>query len=102
MILPCTIKDGEAAALWSPNGTREVLIGPKVVFAPLKQLEFLRRCIARDSEYLAIRQVDGTTEHLPGPCECWFDPLLHSEISVQQATELDAHECIVIYTKQEE
>lgn len=102
MILPCTIKDGEAAALWSPKGTRQVLIGPKVVFAPLKQLQFLRRYLARDTEYLVVRCVDGTTEHLPGPCEQWFDPLLHCEMSVESAIELDAHECIIVYTKDEE
>ena len=53
--------------------------------------------MARDSEYLVVQFVDGTTEHLPGPCEHWLDPLVHSEITVRPAVNLDAHQAVVVY-----
>jgi regulator of protease activity HflC (stomatin/prohibitin superfamily) len=45
--------------------------------------------------------VDGTSQHLAGPCEQWLDPLLHDKISVRPAVNLDAHEAIVIYRETE-
>ena len=50
MIIPHTIKDGEAVALWNPGGTREIIQGPKVIFAPFKKIQPLRRIVARDGE----------------------------------------------------
>lgn len=97
MIIPFTLKQGEAAVLWRPNGTRRFVEGPKVIFAPFDELEMLRRFVARDGEYLAIQFVDGTTEHLAGPCERWLDPLLHETISIRPAVNLDAHEAVVVY-----
>lgn len=31
MILPTTIKDGQAVAIWNTNGTRRIVKGPKVL-----------------------------------------------------------------------
>jgi hypothetical protein len=97
MILPVTINDGEAAILWSRKGTRRIVHGPNVVFAPLERLDMQHRFVARDGEFLVVRFQDGTTEHLPGPCEQWFDPLLHGTIEVKPAVNLDAHQAVVIY-----
>jgi regulator of protease activity HflC (stomatin/prohibitin superfamily) len=97
MIIPFTIRDGEAVALWSPGGSRSIVHGPKVVFAPFKKVEPLHRIVARDGEYLEVLFRDGRTEHKAGPCELWSDPLLHSSVEVRTAIDLDAHQAVVIY-----
>ena len=97
MITPFTIKEGEAVALWNPNGTRDIVHGPKVMFAPFKRVEHLRRHVAREGEYLRVLSRDGQTEHIAGPCEFWPDPLLHSQVVVMPAIELDAHQAVVVY-----
>lgn len=101
MILPTTIKDGEAAALWKPNGTRRIVKGPEVLFTPFEKVEYLQRFLARDGEYLIVAKHDGTTEHLAGPTEIWRDPLVHQTITVEPALNLDANEAIVIYREQD-
>ncbi|MBK1828194.1 hypothetical protein [Haloferula rosea] len=102
MILPRTIRDGEAAILWSPKGTRRIITGPSVIFAPFERMEMLPRRVARDGEFLVVHHADGTTEHIPGPCERWFDPLLHSRMDVERAIDLDSHEAVVIYREGKE
>ena len=97
MIIPFTIRDGEAVALWSPDGNRRIVLGPKVVFAPFKKVEPLHRVVARDSEYLKVLFCDGRTEHRAGPCELWIDPLLHNSVDVRPAINLDAHQAVVVY-----
>lgn len=101
MILPTTIKDGQAAALWKPNGTRRIVKGPKVLYAPFEKIQMLTRYLARDGEYLIVAKHDGTTEHLAGPTELWHDPLVHQTITVKKALTLDANEAIVIYREHE-
>lgn len=96
-ILPKTIRDGQAAALWHRNGTRRIVEGPKVLFALNERIELLIRFVARDGEYLAIAHHDGTTTHLVGPADRWLDPLLHQSIAVKKAINLDANQAIVIY-----
>jgi hypothetical protein len=101
MIFPKTIQDGEAVIRWNTNGTRDLITGPKTIFAPLARIQPLPRFNAAEGEYLVITFRDGHTEHLPGPSHLWFDPLLHQEITTHTATHLDAHEAIVIYTETE-
>ena len=101
MILPTTIKAGQAAALWHRNGTRRIVEGPKVLFAFNERLEYLPRFLARDGEYLIVANHNGTTEHLPGPTEIWMDPLLHETICVEKAINLDANQAVVIYREAE-
>lgn len=101
MIIPFTIRDGEAVALWSPAGTRHIAHGPRVVFAPFKKVEPLSRVVARDGEYLEVLFRDGRTEHRAGPCELWVDPLLHSSVDVRPAIDLDAHQAVVVYRETE-
>lgn len=100
MIFPTTIKDGQAVVLWKPNGTRRIIKGPRVLFAPFEKLEPLQRFVARDGEYLVVAHHDGTTEHLAGPVELWRDPLVHQDIRVENALPLDANEAIVIYREE--
>ena len=101
MIFPKTIQDGEAVIRWNPNGTRDLITGPKTIFAPFARVQPLARFNAAEGEYLVITFRDGHTEHRAGPCHLWFDPLLHANILTKKATHLDAHEAIVIYTENE-
>ena len=101
MIFPKTIPDGQAVIRWNPNGTRDIIAGPKTIFAPFARIEPLHRINAAEAEYLVITFRDGHTEHLPGPCDIWFDPLLHQTVVPKEATHLDAHEAIVIYNELE-
>ncbi|MGJ8656636.1 MAG: hypothetical protein ACSHX6_09290 [Akkermansiaceae bacterium] len=99
MILTKTIQDGQAAIRWNPNGTRDIIIGPKTIFAPFTKLQPLKRINAAEDQYLEITFLDGHTEHLPGPCVQWIDPLIHQQILTKPVTHLDAHEAIVIYNE---
>ena len=99
MIFPKTIQDGEAVIRWNPNGTRDIIAGPTTIFAPFARIEPLQRRNAAEGQYLVITYRDGHTEHLPGPCNLWFDPLLHLTIDLREATHLDAHQAIVIYNE---
>lgn len=97
MLLPKIIQDGNAVIAWKRNGTREIIEGPKVIYAPFDKIYPLNQASARDGEYLVIEYTDGRTEHLGDPCEIWLDPLLHSNIYAKEAVSLDAHEAVVIY-----
>ena len=101
MLLPKTVPDGEAVILWKPNGTRKIIEGPQRIFDPLARIERLVRVSATEGEYLVIRFRDGHTEHRPGPCTSWLDPLEHIAITPAPATTLDAHQAIVIYDERD-
>lgn len=101
MIFPKTIQDGQAVIRWNQNGTRDLITGPTTIFAPFARIEPLHRINAAEGEYLVITFRDGHSEHQPGPCAIWFDPLLHETITTHTATQLDAHEAIVIYNELE-
>ena len=66
MILPKIIQDGCAVIAWKRNGTREIIEGPKVIFAPFDTIYPLHRAIAREDQYLVIEYNDGRTEHQQG------------------------------------
>ena len=97
MIFPKIIQDGQAVIAWKRNGSRQIIEGPKTIFAPFDQIYPLNKAIAREGEYLVIEYKDGRTEHQIGPCELWVDPLLHSAVYAKEVLSLDAHEAIVIY-----
>ncbi len=101
MIFPKTIQDGQAVIRWNPNGTRDIITGPAKVFAPFARIEPIHRVSAPENAYLILKYADGHTEHMAGPCDVWFDPLLHQSITPEQAINLDAHEAIVIYNEEE-
>lgn len=65
----------------------------------LQRRDELRRYSAEAHEYLAVRFLDGRTEHVRGPVDLWFDPDAHESIVVEQATPVDAHEALVIYSR---
>jgi hypothetical protein len=46
-----------------------------------------------------VRYLDGRIEHVRGPVDLWFDPDAHESVAVEQATPVDAHEALVIYSR---
>lgn len=99
MIFQKTIQDGQAVVRWNRNGTRDIIIGPQTLFSPFARIEPIHRVSAAENSYLIINYTDGHTEHMIGPCDVWFDPLLHQSITPAKAINLDAHEAIVIYNE---
>jgi hypothetical protein len=97
MLLPKIIQDGNAVIAWKRNGTREIIEGPKVLFAPFDTIFPLQQVCAREGEYLVIEFKDGKTEHREGPYEMWLDPLIHKNIYPKDVVNLDAHQAIVVY-----
>lgn len=68
----------------------------------IQRRDELRRYSAEAHEYLAARFLDGRTEHVRGPVDLWFDPDAHESVKVEQATPVDAHEVLVIYSRDAE
>ncbi len=101
MLLPKIIQAGNAVIAWKRNGTREIIEGPKVIYAPFDTIYPLQQVSAREGEYLVIEYTDGKTEHRGGPCDIWIDPLLHSTVYAKEVVNLDAHQAIVIYNDQQ-
>lgn len=65
----------------------------------LQRREELRRYSAEAHEYLAVRFLDGRPEHVRGPVDLWFEPDAHESVTVEQATPVDAHEALVVYSR---
>ncbi len=81
---------------------RRVIRGPaRFMPQPREQWQRIKpqaRYRAGDHEYLIIRRLDGTAQHLPGPVEVWFDPTDHDRIEAHPLVPIDANEAAVVYT----
>ena len=96
-----TVRDGQRAIVWKPDGRAEVVVGPAKKRLLGDQVEFLREYIADAIRYLVIVDKEGNTEHIPGPANVWFDPTKHRSIAVKRCIMLDANEHIVSYLRTE-
>lgn len=97
-----TIRQGERVAIWNKSGRVRFVDGPRRLWLLQEQVVPLRRHSAEEDQYLVIRRRDGVSEHVRGPAEVWFDPVLHEQIGVLDLTPLDANEAVVIYARGEE
>jgi hypothetical protein len=93
------IRDGERVAVWSLGGNVEFVDGPRLLFTVMKRVELLRSFRANQYQYLRVLFRDGRLENIPGPILMFFDPLEHSQITVEDAQSLAAHEVLVIYSR---
>ena len=96
-----TVRDGQRAIVWKPDGRAEVVVGPAKKRLLGDQIEFMREYIADAIRYLVIVDKEGNTEHIPGPANVWFDPTKHRSIAVKRCIMLDANEHIVSYLRTE-
>lgn len=97
-----TIRQGERVAVWSKSGRVRFVDGPSRLWLFQDQVVPLRRYSAEEDQYLVIRRRDGVAEHVRGPAEVWFDPVLHEKIGVLELTPLDANEAVVVYSRGEQ
>jgi len=92
-----TIRDGEMVAVWALDGTCTFIRGPKRIFTFRKRVEKLPLYSANQTSYLVVKFKDGHIDNVPGPTNLFYNPLLHSEISVRNSVSLTSHEVLVIY-----
>lgn len=95
-----TVREGQRVAVWNRRGQVRMVDGPKRLFLFRETLEPLEQHRAKPGEYLAVRHVDGRTEHLCGPVAVWRDPVRHESIAVLNCLPVDANEAIVVYRRE--
>ncbi|XP_053401267.1 uncharacterized protein LOC123549498 [Mercenaria mercenaria] len=94
-----TVLEGEQAVIFNHLGEGRLVVGPSRVFLFRERLQKLKRHTATQHEYLKIRDNNGIVTHKPGPCEIFFNPMLHENIYVMDALKLDANHMIVVYKR---
>ena len=96
-----TVEDGQRVLMKRPDGTMEVLIGPKRVRRKNYRFERMAHYVAHPGEFLIVRFRDGRQEHHPGPANVWLDPREHLEISKEDVLQIAAKEAVVVYSEGE-
>lgn len=92
-----TLPIGNRAAVWKKDGTYTLLDGPRRIPTYGRRVQLLQKFIAKPDQYLVIQRNNGEVEHVAGPVEVFLDPIVDAEISVRQATAIDANEALVVY-----
>lgn len=96
-----TVEDGHRVLMKRPDGTMEVLVGPKRVRRRNCRFERMAHYVAHPGEFLIVRFRDGRQEHHPGPANLWLDPREHLEISKEDVLQIAAKEAVVVYSETE-
>ncbi|MEZ6042449.1 MAG: hypothetical protein R3C20_18265 [Planctomycetaceae bacterium] len=97
-----TIDDGERVLRTSLSGERDLLVGPRRVWIGRNRFEALTHHVAHPGQFLIVRFLDGSQQHLPGPAELWEDPRIHESISTEDCLQLAAREAVVVYSRKSE
>jgi hypothetical protein len=95
------VEEGQRVLVRNPDGTMEVVEGPRRVWRGRRQFQRMIHHVAHPGDYLIVRYRDGRQEHLPGPAEVWFDPRVHQEISCEEMLQVPAKEAVVVYSQKE-
>ena len=74
------VEEGQRVLMRRPNGTMEVIVGPRRVWRGRNTFQPMPHFVAHPGEFLIVRFRDGRQEHLPGPAEVWFDPRVHQAV----------------------
>jgi hypothetical protein len=93
------VEEGQRSLMRRPDGTMEVIVGPRRVWRGWKVFRPMEHFIAHPGEFLLVRYRDGRQEHLAGPAEVWLDPRVHQQITREDALQLAAKEAVVVYSK---
>ena len=96
-----TVEEGQRALMRRPNGTLEVIVGPRRVWRLWNTFRKMDHFVAHPDEFLIVRFRDGRQEHLAGPVEVWFDPRQHLHITKENALQIAAKEAVVVYSRAE-
>lgn len=94
-----TILEGEQAVVFNHLGEGKLLVGPARVFLFRERLQKLKKYTASQYEYLKLRDKEGIVTHKRGPCEVFFNPMLHENIQTLDALKLDANHLVVVYKR---
>ena len=95
------VEEGQRVLMRRPDGTMDVVVGPKRVWRGGKTFRPMQHFVAHPGEYLIVRYRDGRQDHKPGPAEVWFDPRVHQEVTLEDALQLAAKEAVVVYSNKE-
>lgn len=91
-----TIKDGEKCIIFNRYGQHSIVSGPKLQYLFCSTIRFLEKFIASPTEYLVVRNQDGTIEHLPGPLVMYENPMIHQSIEKKSAIILNHDEVLLL------
>ena len=94
-----TVEEGQRVLLRRPNGTMQIIVGPKRVWRGWNKFVPMKHFVAHPDKFLVIRFRDGRQQHLAGPADLWLDPREHQQIAIEDALPLAAKEAVVVYTK---
>ncbi len=97
----CIVPEGQRVLMTRPNGTMEIIIGPRRVWRGWNRFEPMVQHVAHPGEFLILRFRNGQQQHLAGPAEIWFDPRVHAQINRESSLQIAAKEAVVVYSKQE-
>src|SRR4051812_14278929 len=92
-----TIRQGDRVAVWDRMGRARMVDGPRRMLLLGETVERLRLGSATPTQYLVVHFKDGRKEHIRGPAAVWFDPVLHAQITVEEAIAIDSNEALVVY-----
>jgi hypothetical protein len=96
------LREGERALVLDREGRGEIVTGPRRIFRWRKRIEHLSHYIAFPGEFLILKHRDGQQEHLPGPCELWLDPRIHSHVEKEDMLQIAAKEAVIVYAENDE
>ena len=96
-----TVREGQRVAVWNVRGQVRFVDGPRRMFLFRETAEYLPLYSAGADQYLAVRYCDGHCENLRGPASVFFDPVRHDSIAVEDALPVNAHEAVVVYTRED-
>jgi Type II secretion system (T2SS), protein E, N-terminal domain len=95
------VEEGQSVLVRNPNGTMDVIVGPKRVWRGRRKFQRMVHHVAHPGDYLIVRYRDGRQEHLAGPAEVWFDPRAHQEITCEEMLQVPAKEAVVVYSQKD-
>ncbi len=95
------VEEGQRVLVRNPNGTMDVLVGPRRVWRGQRKFQRMVHHVAHPGDYLIVRYRDGRQEHLAGPAEVSFDPRVHKEITGEEMLQVAAKEAVVVYSQKE-
>jgi hypothetical protein len=92
-----TVKQGECAAIWDDKGKCTLVEGPRRVWVMFSTVRFLTFHRAGTHEFIIVKYKNGDKEHLRGPVTLFQNPVEHTSVEVQPATQLSTSEALVVY-----
>lgn len=96
-----TVEEGQRVLMIEPNGSMEVIEGPRRVWRGKRRFESMAHHVAHPGEFLIVRFRDGRQEHMAGPAHCWFDAREHRSVSREEALQIAAKEAVVVYSERD-